>query len=69
MELEVDTDSPGIMVAADSYSPYWKASIDVQPVALFPVDEAFQGVYVESDRHRILLTYELPTFLAALGRR
>lgn len=60
VELEVNTDSPGILVAANSYSPYWKASVDGQSVPLFPVDEAFQGVYIKRGRHQVLLTYEPP---------
>ena len=60
VELEVTNASPTILVAANLYSPFWKASVDGKPAKIFPADQAFQGIRLEAGPHRVELSYEPP---------
>ncbi|MGH9382994.1 MAG: DUF6044 family protein [Vicinamibacterales bacterium] len=55
--LVVSTPSPAILVAANSYSPYWQASVDGASLPLFPVDHTFQGVRLDAGHHAVELRY------------
>ena len=60
VELRVDAESTVILVAANSYSPYWRATIDGYAAPLFPTYHAFQGVVVPAGTHRVCFNYEPP---------
>ena len=65
VELEVVTDSPALLVAATSFSPYWKATIDGLGVPVLPAYHTFQRVTVPTGTHRVSLGYEPPYAKAA----
>lgn len=64
--VRVDTDAGGILVVTNSYSPFWKSRIGGVEAAVFPVDHAFQGVYVNAGRHEVVLEYS-PPYALRLG--
>jgi hypothetical protein len=58
--LDVQTETPGILMITNNYIPYWSASIDQNEVPVFPVNQAFQGVYVPDGSHQVVLRYTPP---------
>ncbi|MGH9567410.1 MAG: YfhO family protein, partial [Candidatus Angelobacter sp.] len=60
IKLDVNVTSPAMMVITNNYNPYWKAWIDGRPVKIIPADHTFQGVRLETGRHRMLLKYAAP---------
>jgi len=60
IELETAATSNTILIATNTFSPFWKASVDGQRVPLMPVDHTFQGVFLEAGSHFVTLTYEPP---------
>jgi hypothetical protein len=54
---EVDAPAPGLLVISETLAPGWRASLDGQPVALYPADGSFQAVAVPAGRHRVELRY------------
>lgn len=60
--LEVSTEQPAILRIADKYDPDWKVWIDGRRVPMLRVDFIFQGVYIESGRHEVVLHFAPPTW-------
>jgi hypothetical protein len=60
IDLETEATSPTILVATNSFSPFWKAWVDGHPVRLMPVDNTFQGVFIEEGGHSVTLRYDPP---------
>lgn len=60
IELDVEAAAGGILVITNSFSEYWRATIDGSPAAVFPVYHAFQGIAVEKGTHRLELSYRPP---------
>lgn len=60
IELSTDASASKILVVTNSYSRFWKANVDGRPVAIFPVDHAFQGVLLTAGRHQVALQYAPP---------
>jgi len=58
--LNVRSASDFILIASNSYSPYWRASIDGVQTSIFPVNHTFQGLLVEKGNHTIRLHYRPP---------
>jgi hypothetical protein len=58
--LDVQTETPGVLIVTNNYIPYWIASIDSEEVPVFPVDHAFQGVYISDGSHQVVLQYTPP---------
>lgn len=56
----VDMKTPGIMTIAQSYSPYWKATVNGQPTKVLKVNHAFQAVVVPSGTSQVVLRFEDP---------
>jgi hypothetical protein len=78
MELDVTTAQAGILVLSEVYYPEWKASLDGQPVAIYPADYFLRGITVPAGTHRIEMYYDgrrartgllisIVTFVFALG--
>jgi hypothetical protein len=53
---------PTLLIAAQSYNIGWKATLDKQPVAVFPVDVLLTGVFVPAGTHDISLKYQPATW-------
>jgi hypothetical protein len=61
ISLATHCDAGSILVAANSWSPYWKAWVDGVETRVFPVNHTFQGVYCAPGSHEVVLRY-LPPF-------
>lgn len=53
IRLESKTQGSAFLVAADSYYPGWRASVDGQPARIYPSDAAFRGIIVPAGSHAV----------------
>jgi hypothetical protein len=60
--LEVNLDSPGLVVLADVDYPGWELAIDGRPAPIYRVNGAMRGAAVSSGRHRLVYTYAPQSF-------
>ncbi len=58
--LKTASDKPSILRACEKFMPYWKATLDNQPVPLMRCDYLFQGVFVPAGNHEVSLKYAPP---------
>jgi hypothetical protein len=58
LEIEVETDQPGIVMAHDLYYPGWVAEIDGQPARMLRVNVLFRGVEVSEGRHTVVFRFD-----------
>ncbi len=47
----------GILVVSDTYTPGWRATVDGEAAAIFPVDVAFRGIAVPPGDREVVLGY------------
>ena len=64
--LKVKNPRNSILVITNNFSPYWKATVDGIETKIFPVDNTFQGVYVRSGEHKVIIEYS-PHYAIHLG--
>jgi hypothetical protein len=62
VELQAQTDRPGLVVLNDTWFPGWKAHVDGREVPIERVDYVFRGVRVGPGKHTIEFTYEPLSF-------
>ena len=60
IELSLEIDGPAVLVASNSYSPFWKCRVDGSPRDLFRANGTFWGVQVEREDRRVLFYYAPP---------
>lgn len=60
IQLDVATSAPGVLVVTNSFSEFWRATIDGTSAPVFPVYHAFQGMTLEKGTHRVELSYRPP---------
>jgi hypothetical protein len=60
--LEVELDSPGLVVLADVYYPGWKLQIDGEPAPIYRVNGSMRGALVMSGHHRLEFQYDPLSF-------
>jgi hypothetical protein len=65
LEIEVESDQPGIVMAHDIYYPGWVAEIDGRPARMLRANVLFRGVEVGEGRHVVVFRFE-PFSLANL---
>ena len=58
--LKVNLSGSGILIATNSYSPYWYCQADGVMQNIFPVDGAFCGVYLQGGEMNVTLEYHPP---------
>jgi hypothetical protein len=58
--LKVNLSGSGILIATNSYSPYWCCQADGAMQNIFPVDGAFCGVYLRGGEMNVTLEYHPP---------
>lgn len=58
--LKVTADRPAILRASDSFSPFWRASINGQPADTFRCDYVFTGLLLPAGLHTIELEHRPP---------
>ena len=47
----------GYLIISDTYTPGWHATVDGEPVAIFPADVAFRGLAVPPGNRDVILRY------------
>jgi hypothetical protein len=70
--IEATLGCRGMVIAGETYSPGWQATVDGQPTRIYEAYSALRGVVVDAGRHRIEMGYHpksvlLGAFLTALG--
>lgn len=58
--LDVTAPAPGCLVFSNTYSPFWRASIDGAPVPIFPAYHTFMGITVPAGQHVVEFRYAPP---------
>lgn len=66
--VEVSCETDCILIATNSYSPFWKARINGTSAPIFPVDHAFQGLRLTRGKAMVELEYDPPYVLKLLRR-
>ncbi len=57
IRLETESASPAFLVAAESYYPGWRASIDGRSTRLYPTDAGFRGIRIPAGRHAVEMRF------------
>ncbi|HET6324698.1 MAG TPA: hypothetical protein VFG04_08365, partial [Planctomycetaceae bacterium] len=57
-ELDVDMQTPGLVVVSDLWDAGWRAELDGSACPIYRVDLALRGIQVRAGKHRIVCTYE-----------
>ncbi len=64
--LEVDLESPGLVVLADINYPGWRLTIDDQPAKIYRVNQLMRGALVPAKHHTLVYTFDPLSFRAGL---
>ena len=67
VRLETETAMPAFLVAAESYYPGWRASIDGRPTRLYAADAGFRGIRIPAGRHAVEMRFIPGTLYWAAG--
>jgi len=59
VELDINADVACILIITNSYSLFWVGSIDAESASVFPVNHSFQGLYINSGQHSVILSATL----------
>jgi hypothetical protein len=65
--LDVELDSPGLVVLADVMYPGWTLKIDDRPAPIYRVNGLMRGALVAANRARLVYTYEPRSFHVGLA--
>ena len=60
VSIRVSGPEDGILVLTDLYHPFWRASVDGQPVPTKPILFLFRGVSVPAGTHQVEFTCHIP---------
>jgi hypothetical protein len=60
--IDVDAESPSLLVLTDTMYPGWIAKIDGQEAPIYATDIAFRGVFVPAGQHRVEFSYDPLSF-------
>jgi hypothetical protein len=60
IRLAVRSEQPSVLVASNSYSPFWKARIDGREARIFPAYHAFWGLYLPAGSRQVVFRFEPP---------
>ena len=66
IQLTVNAPTAGFVVLTDTFYPGWQATIQGQPVPIWPANLAFRAVAVEAGRQEILFDYRPLSFTVGL---
>ena len=65
IRVAVDLPEPAVVTVAESWHPYWRATLDGERTTLLRVNYAFLGAGVPAGAHRLAFRYERPPWLNA----
>jgi hypothetical protein len=57
VEVEVDSEQPGILILHEAFYPGWVAEVDGQPARLLRANVLFRGVEVSEGRHVVVFRF------------
>ncbi len=60
--LDVNLDSPGLVILADVDYPGWELTIDGKPATVYRVNVVMRGAAVSAGRHRLVYNYAPRSF-------
>jgi hypothetical protein len=63
LEIEVNTEAPGLLVVLEQYYPGWSAYVDGKPTPVYAVDGTFRGVFLEAGEHMVEFKYRPLSFI------
>lgn len=55
--IQTQSAAPAFLVLSDTFFPGWQATVDGQPVPIFPANYLFRGVEVPAGSHIVTFTY------------
>jgi hypothetical protein len=58
VEIRTVSDSPGLLVLADSYYPGWQATIDDESAPVLATNYLFRGVPIPAGEHTVVMEYQ-----------
>ncbi len=64
LTLEVELESPGILVASEAYYPGWKVYVDGKEERILRADYVLRGVALDKGRHTVRFVYMPVSFFA-----
>ena len=67
IRIKLTAPSDCIAVIAESYYPFWRATVDGKPTDVLRVNTALMGVELPAGAHEIALTYGVPKAYTAAG--
>jgi hypothetical protein len=54
------SNSPTILLVSNTYSPYWKSSVDDKETQIFPLDHTFWGLMIPANAKQVIFRYKAP---------
>ncbi|MBN2055414.1 YfhO family protein, partial [bacterium] len=66
LRMEVECDSPCLLVIADSYDDGWLARVDGRRREILPANGGFRGIPLTAGTHDVLLQYQPPGYVLGL---
>ncbi|MCE9594497.1 MAG: hypothetical protein K8S98_09910 [Planctomycetes bacterium] len=66
VELDVELDTPGLVVLTDTWYPGWHARVGERELEILRADHAFRGVELPAGKSRLAFTYEPESFRSGL---
>ena len=57
VELDIDMETPGLVVLSDTFYPGWEAAVDGAPQPIVRANYFARGVFVDRGQHRVVFRY------------
>lgn len=67
LTIRATTETPRLLVVADTYYPGWQAELDGSPVPLYQTNVALRGVVVPPGTHTIMMQFRPSTLLIGVS--
>jgi hypothetical protein len=66
IEIDYQSDKPGLLMLSDNYYPGWQASVDGQETKIYRADYSFRAIAVPAGNHQAVFAYEPFSFKLGL---